>query len=151
MSKSPNPNPVQTISDFLHQSSPTPLQITFATLEITNHQNGQFLNRVQREQSRIVLQKMPCGRMAKINVLDNMVFRFSFQFRLPLAAKCHNLEMRSLPRPLDRGRLSVDNEKLVLSFRIDAPDPSLCVEVTQVYKDICKLEEFSAPLCGQTQ
>ena len=140
-----------TFTDFLHQSSHTPLCITFATLEITNHQNGQFLNQVERRKSRIVLQKMPCGRMAKINVLDNMVFRFSFQFRLPLAAKCHNLEMRSLPRPLDRGRLSVDNEKLVLSFRIDAPDPLLRVEITHVYQSILSLEQFCTPLCGQTQ
>ena len=140
-----------TFTDFLHQSSHTPLCITFATLEITNHQNGQFLNQVERRQSRIVLQKMPCGRMAKINVLDNMVFRFSFQFHIPNAGKFQNGEMLALPRPLDRGRLSVDNEKLVLSFRIDAPDPSLRVEVTHVYQDICKLEVFSAPLCGQTQ
>ncbi|MEQ5790365.1 hypothetical protein J4E06_04825 [Muricauda sp. NFXS6] len=140
-----------TFTDFLHQSSHTPLCITFATLEITNHQNGQFLNQVERRQSRIVLQKIPQTGLAQMTVLDNLVFRFSFKFRLPLAAKCHNLEMRSLPRPLDRGRLCVDNEKLVLSFRINAPDPSLRVEVTQVYKDICKLEEFSAPLCGQTQ
>lgn len=140
-----------TFTDFLHQSSPTPLQITFATLEITNHQNGQFLNRVQREQSRIVLQKMSQTGLAQMTVLDNLVFRFSFQFHIPNAGKFQNGEMLALPRPLDRGRLSVDNEKLVLSFRINAPDPSLRVEVTQVYKDICKLEVFSAPLCGQTQ
>lgn len=146
----PNPNPLQTITNHLHQSSPAPLQITFATLKIRNHQNRQFLNQVERRQSRIILQKMPFGHMAKINVPDNMVFRFSFQFRITYAAtEFHNLEMRSLPRPLDRGRLRVDNEKLVLSFRIDAPDPSLRVEVVQVYQDICKLEEFSAGMCGQ--
>jgi len=146
----PSPSISSTFINHLHQSSPAPLQITFTTLKIHNYQNGQFLNQVERQHSRIVLQKMSCGHMAKINVLDNMVFRFSFQFRLPLAAQCHNLEMFSLPRPLDRGRLCVDTEKLELSFRIDAPDPSLRVEVVQLYEDICKLEELCAPLCRQT-
>jgi len=141
-----------TFTDFLHQSSHTPLCITFAALEIINHQNGQFLNQVERRQSRIVLQKMPCGRMAKINVLDNMVFRFSFQFRIPdAAAEFHNLKMLSLPRPLDHGKLYVDKEKLRLSFRIDAPDPLLRVEITHVYQSILSLEQFCTPLCGQTQ
>lgn len=146
MLKNPHPNPVQTIRDYLHQSSPTPLQITFATLKIRNHQNGQLLNQVQRPQSRVILQKTPCSDIAEITVVDNMVFRFSFQFRLPRAAESHDIEMRSLPRPLDCGRLCMDKEKMVLSFRIDAPDPSLRVEVVQIYRDICKLEAFSAPL-----
>ena len=140
-----------TFTDFLHQSSHTPLCITFATLEITNHQNGQFLNQVERRQSRIVLQKMPCGRMAKINVLDNLVFCFSFQFLMPNAGKFHDGKMLCLPRPLDYGRLYVDKEKMVLSFRIDAPDPLLRVEITHVYQSILSLEQFCTPLCGQTQ
>jgi len=43
---------------------------------------------------------------------------------------------------LDRGRLCLDEEKLVLSFRIDAPDPSLRVEVTHTYQGICNLERL---------
>ncbi|AEM69948.1 hypothetical protein Murru_0901 [Allomuricauda ruestringensis DSM 13258] len=152
MLKNPTPSPIQTIKNFLHQNSHTQLHITFAALEITNHQNGQFLNRVQRQQSRIILQKLPQTGVAKINVLDNMVFRFSFQFRIPdAAAEFHNLKMLSLPRPLDHGKLYVDKEKLRLSFRIDAPDPLLRVEITHVYQSILSLEQFCTPLCGQTQ
>nr|WP_288931475.1 hypothetical protein [uncultured Allomuricauda sp.] len=146
----PNPSIASTFTNHLHQTSIASLQITFATLKIRNQQNGQFLNQMQRQQSRIILQKMPCHNVAEITVVDNMVFRFSFQFRIPnTAAEFHNLEMLSLPRPLDRGRLCVDKEKLWLSFRIDAPDPSLCVEVTHVYQGICKLEQFCTPLCGK--
>ncbi|MDF0715243.1 hypothetical protein PY092_03690 [Muricauda sp. 334s03] len=131
-----------TFTNFLHQSSPAPLQVTFATLEIRNHQNGQFLNHLQRRQSRIILQKTACKDVAELTVLDNLVFRFSFQFRLPGVEQCHNMEMLSLLRPLDHGRLYVDEEKLQLSFRIDAPDPSLRVEVTHQYQDICHLERL---------
>lgn len=139
-----------TFTDYLHQTSPAPLQITFATLTIRNHQNGQFLNRVQRPQSCIILQKLPQTGLAEITVLDNLVFSFSFQFHIPGTKEFHNIEMLSLPRPLDRGRLFVDKEKLVLSFRIDAPDPSLRVEVTHTYQGVCDLKELCAPVSGQS-
>jgi len=131
---------LSTFTNFLHQSSPAPLQITFASLEIRHYQNGQFLNYLQRPQSSINLQKLPCNALAELRVVDNLVFSFSFQFRLPGVRQCHDMEMLSLPRPLDRGRLYLDEEKLQLSFRIDAPDPSLCVEVTHMYQGICHLE-----------
>ncbi|MBA4744876.1 MAG: hypothetical protein H2058_06435 [Muricauda sp.] len=139
-----------TFTNFLHQNSHAPLHITFAALEIINHQNGQSLNRVQRPQSRIFLQKMPQTGLAKMTVPDNLVFCFSFQFHIPNAGEFHHGEMLCLPRPLDCGRLFVDDEKLLLSFRIDAPDPTLRVEVTHVYQGILRLEHFCTPLCGQT-
>lgn len=143
----PNPSPIKTITNFLHQSPHTPLQITFATLEICNHQNGQLLHKVQRQQSRIILQKMPHKSLAEITVLDNLVFSFSFQFQMPSALTFHEVEMRSLPRPLDQGRLYMDEEKLQISFRIDAPDPSLRVHVTQVYQGILHQEHRKPTLC----
>ncbi len=145
------PHPISSIfNDFLHQNSHAPLHITFAALEIINYQNGQFLNRVQRPHSRIILKKMPCSDLAELTVLDNLVFSFSFQFRMPQTKEFHNIEMLSLPRPLDHGKLFIDEEKLILSFRIDAPDPSLRVAVTHVYQGILSLERFCTPLCGQT-
>lgn len=142
-------SPIQTITDFLHQSSPSPLQITFASLEICSHQNEQLLRTVQRQRSRILLQKTQQKGLVEITVLDNLVFSFSFRFQLPSAPTCHEVDMRSLPRPLDQGRLYLDDEKLQLSFRIDAPDPSLRVQVTQVYRGILHLEHLQPTLCGQ--
>lgn len=139
-----------TFTNFLHQSSPEPLQITFASLEIRHYQNGQFLNQLQRPQSRIILQKMPCNDLAELRVVDNLVFSFSFQFRMPRAGEFHDIKMLSLPRPLDCGRLYLDEEKLRLSFRIDAPDPSLCVEVTHLYQGICHMERL-CPVAANPQ
>ncbi|WP_421824152.1 hypothetical protein [Flagellimonas oceanensis] len=51
------------------------------------------------------------------------MFSFSFQFRLSRVGECHDMEMLSLPRPLDRGGLYLDEEKLQQSFRIDALGP----------------------------
>lgn len=143
-----NPSLIQTIKNFFHQSSQTQLQITFASLTIHNHQNGQLLHCVQRQQSRIILQKLPQKGLAEITVLDNLVFSFSFQFQIPKAQKFHDVAMLSLPRPLDQGRLYMDEEKLQLSFRIDAPDPTLRVQVTHLYQGILKLEHHCTPLCA---
>ena len=131
---------LSTFTDFLHQSSPASLQITFANLTICHHQNGQFLNQVQRQYGHITLHKTLHQGVAELTVLDNLVFSFSFKFQMPNTEKIHDVEMLSLPRPLSHGKLYVDEEKLVLSFRIEAPDPSLCVAVTHVYKGICTLE-----------
>lgn len=139
------PSISSTITNYLHQSSPTPLQITFASLEICSHQNGQLLRKVQRQQSHIILQQTRQKGLAEITVLDNLVFSFSFRFRLPSAPTPHEVAMRSLPRPLDQGRLCMDDEKLRLSFRIDAPDPTLRVEVTHVYQGILGLDRHCAP------
>ena len=137
-------NPISSIfNNFLLQTSPAPLQITFATLEIHNSQNGQFLNHVRRPHSRLILKKMPCSDVAELTVLDNLVFSFSFQFRMLQTKASHTIEMLSLPRPLDHGKLLIDEEKLILSFRIDAPDPSLRVEVMHTYQGICDLKELS--------
>lgn len=141
-------SPIQTITNFLHQSSLAPLQITFATLEICSQQNGALLHSVQRQQSRILLQQTPQKGLAEITALDNLVFSFSFQFQLPKAPNFHEVDMRCLPRPLDQGKLYLDDEKLQLSFRIDAPDPSLRVQVTQVYRGILHLEHRQPTLCG---
>ncbi len=138
-----------TFTNFLHQTSPAPLQITFATLEIHHYQKGQFLNHVRRPQSRIILKKIPCSDLAELTVLDNLVFSFSFQFRMPQTKEFHTIEMLSLPRPLDHGKLLVDEDKLMLSFRIDAPDPSLRVEFMHTYQGICDLKELSPLLSGE--
>ncbi|WP_431162605.1 hypothetical protein [Flagellimonas beolgyonensis] len=139
----PTPSIVSTITDFLHHHSQDPLQITFAHLEICNQQHGQWCKKVHRPQSRILLRKLPQNRLAEITVVDNLVFRFSFQCRIPDTESYSNLELLCLPRPLDQGRLFLDDEKLQLSFRIDAPDPALRVQVTQVYHRICHVERLS--------
>ena len=139
------PSISSTITNFLHQSPHSPLQITFATLEICSHQNEQLLHTVQRQQSRIIIQKMSQKGLAEITVLDNLVFSFSFQFQIPNTPTRHEVEMLSLPRPLDQGRWCMDEEKLQLSFRIDAPDPILRVEVTHVYQGILGIDRHCAP------
>jgi len=141
MRKEPNSSPLQTVKDFLHHPSQDQLEITFAHLEICNQQHGQWCKKVQRPQSRILLRKLPQNGLAEITVMDNLVFRFSFQFRIPDTEACSNLEILHLPRPLDQGRMYMDDEKLQLSFRIDAPDPSLRVQVTQVYQGILGLQK----------
>lgn len=151
MPKETYPSPLKTVKDFLHHPSQDPLQITFAYLDIHNQQQGQWCKKVQRPQSRILLRKLPQNGLAEITVVDNLVFRFSFQFRIPDTEACSNLEMLSLPRPLDQGRMYMDDEKLQLSFRIDAPDPSLRVQVTQVYQGILDLQRTFTPLYHSTR
>lgn len=148
MLKKPNPSPLQTINDFLHQNSPVPLHLSFASLEIGNHQNGQLLQQVHRPQGHVILQKTPQEGVAQITVLDYMVFPFSFQFAMPHAQGPHEGQMLQLPRPLHQGSWYVDHDKLQLSFFIDPPDPFLRLQVTHVYQGILVRNQCCAPCCG---
>jgi hypothetical protein len=78
------------------------------------------------------------------------VFRFSLQCHISQTTDFRYMETLSLPRPLDQGSLHVDEEKLLLSFRIDAPDPLLRIQVTHTYQGIYRLEKFCTPFCGQS-
>ena len=146
MLKEPNPSPLQIIQDFLHQNSQDQLQITFAHLEIRNKQHGQLLHKVQRHQSRIILHKLPQNGLAEITVVDSLVFSFSFQFQIPKSLGVYEGNMLCLPRPLDQGKLYVDAKKLQLSFRIDAPDPALRIDVTLTYQGILDLAGMPIPV-----
>ncbi|WP_306012379.1 MULTISPECIES: hypothetical protein [unclassified Allomuricauda] len=143
----PNPNPSQTITDFLHHSTHTQLQITFASLNICNSQHGKLLQRLPSRQGRIGFQKLS-PQLLQLDIMDSLVFRFSVQCHIPQTTNLNDMGPLSLPRPLDQGSLYVDEEKLVLSFRIDAPDPQLRIQVTHTYQGIHRLEKFCTPLCG---
>ncbi|MFN3137618.1 MAG: hypothetical protein ACE37L_08015 [Allomuricauda sp.] len=143
----PNPNPLQAITDFLHHSTHTQLQITFARLDICNSQNGKLLQRLPSRQGRIGFQKLS-PQLLQLDIMDSLVFRFSLQCHIYQTTNLNDMGPLSLPRPLDQGSLRVDEEKLVLSFRIDAPDPQLRIQVTHTYQGIYHLEKFCTPFCG---
>ncbi len=145
----PNPNPLQAITDFLHHSTHTQLQITFTSLNICNSQQDKLLHRLPSRQGRIGFQKLS-PQLFQLDIMDSLVFRFSIQCPIPQPVNLNTMGPLSLPRPLDQGSLHVNEEKLVLSFRIDAPDPLLRIQVTHTYQGIYRLEEYCTPLCGQS-
>ena len=147
MRKQPNPNPLQTLTHFLHQSTHNQLQITFASLNICNSQHGKLLHRLPSRQGRIGFQKLS-PQLLQLDIMDSLVFRFSVQCHIPQTTNLNDMGPLSLPRPWDQGSMQVDEEKLVLSFRIDAPDPLLRIKVTHTYQGIYHLEKFCTPLCG---
>ncbi|NYJ25973.1 hypothetical protein [Allomuricauda sp. ARW1Y1] len=143
----PNANLIQTLTHFLHHSTHTQLQITFASLNICNSQHGKLLQRLPSRQGRIGFQKLS-PQLLQLDIMDSLVFRFSIQCPIHQPVNLSDMGPLSLPRPLDQGSLYVDEEKLVLSFRIDAPDPLLRIQVTHNYQGIYRLEEYCTPLCG---
>ena len=140
-----NTHLLRTISHFLDQSPYTSLELTFAHHTICNHQNGRFLNRVHKQQSRLLINKPPQSHLAQMVVVDNLLFNFSFSFNRPTNQNQYHGPMLQLPRPLDQGHLEISAAQLVLSFRIDAPDPALTVHITQTYNGRYTLQKFYAP------
>ena len=135
-----------TIQDFLHKSPYASLELTFGTHLVLNSQNHRPFYPVQKQNSRIVINKKPKKGLAQMVVVDNLVFNFSFGFIPPKEQEFYLGAMLHLPSPLDKGHLHMDAEQLTLSFRIYARDPEWRIYVSQTYADISNLEKFSTPL-----
>ncbi|MDC6365557.1 MULTISPECIES: hypothetical protein [Flavobacteriaceae] len=140
-----NTHLLRTLNHFLYQSPYTALEITFGQHQIQNQQNGQLLHTVHKQQSRLVINKLPNPGLAQMVVVDNLLFNFSFLFLKPSKPLHYKSAMLQLPRPLDRGQLQIAPNALCLSFRIDAPDPALSVHVAHWYQGTCTFERFREP------
>jgi len=69
----------------------------------------------------------------RIQVLDNLVFRFSFEFSAEALHSGVKGCAQKLPRPLEKGWIQFHKDAVNLGFWIDGPDPNLRVYVEQVY------------------
>ncbi|SHG48602.1 hypothetical protein [Flagellimonas flava] len=124
---------LRTLNTFLAQSLYPGLELCFATHHTVSHANGQPLNQVFKGQSRIRLTAAPDHGLPTLQVQDNLVFDFAFQFQPPTTQEYHQGSMLHLPRPLAQGLFQIDADQLLLSFRIDAPNPAHRVQVVQTY------------------
>ncbi|WP_420322114.1 hypothetical protein [Flagellimonas sp.] len=129
------------MNNFLEKETTNTLEITFANLEIETYQNDKFLRQLHKSNCRIIIRKLKTSSLAKMDVVDNIAFRFSFRFATPTSNENYKSEMQQLPRPLAQGILEMDSEKLVLEFAIDAPDKELQVKVRHAYSQILSLEK----------
>ncbi|SNY99692.1 hypothetical protein [Flagellimonas pacifica] len=129
------------INYFLEKGFTNTLKITFRQLEIDTYHSGEFLKRIQKPNDRIIIRKLKTGSLAKMDVVDNIAFRFSFRFATPTSHLFYESEMQQLPRPLAQGSLEMNTEKLVLEFIIDALDKELLVKVRHSYTQILGLNE----------
>ena len=124
------------INAFLECRKSKTLEITFAQLKIDSYHNGKFLMPVHKSNSRITLYRLQNNNFAKMKVLDNLVFPFSFWFEKPATDLAYKNKMLQLPRPLAQGSLEIYAEKLVLHFTIEAPSKNLQVRVRHRYVNI---------------
>ena len=56
-----------------------------------------------------------------MEVLEHLVFQFSFWFAAPTDLNHYQSGALVLPKPLSKGILTIDAEKLQLEFTIDTP------------------------------
>ena len=89
----PKTNLLKTLNRFQKEKQSTSLQITFDSLEITNYRNGIFYNQQEKHQPLVHVQKTQNGPVVKIELVDNPIFRFSFQITIPKIAilSCNSL------------------------------------------------------------
>ena len=137
-----NTNVLGEIKCFLGKSSPKPLEIVFAALEIQTFVKGRLLNTTTKKLGRIRVCMAEQNGIPYMEVLDHLVFRFSFYFPWPEVLHFFESTALDLPRPLVNGLLKIDSEKLQLGFTIDAPDENLIVQVKHSYTNALHLKKI---------
>ena len=128
-----NINILGEIKWFLDNPSPKSLEIVFDTLEIQTFTKGMFLHSKIKKAGKIRVHMAEQNGMPQMEVLDHLVFQFSFQFPHPKDLPFFETTALVLPRPLTNGFLRMDSEKIQLEFTIDAPNENSQVHVKHFY------------------
>ncbi|MEM9650023.1 MAG: hypothetical protein AAF969_16210 [Bacteroidota bacterium] len=127
------------IRHFFATENPRSLELVFPELHIVLFHNGIPFHTVTKTGARLRIQKLRHSNMAKMWVLDHLVFRFSFCFTIPCSTLPHLCSMEQLPGPLANGLLRLDQDGLVLEFLIAAPSKELQVQVQHRYSGEIRL------------
>ena len=122
------------INHFIENNVQTSLMITFETLEITIYKNELPLHRLTNQNARIFIKKSLSPHLLQMEVMDNLVFNFSFLFTIPNSTENHASKMIQLPKPLNKGNLWVDENNLELEFKLDTPNEDLNLLANHFYK-----------------
>ena len=138
------------IRQFVHQNGSTALELTFSSLEIHSFLNGKLLHVLTKPQGKVRIHPKKQQGLARMDVLDNLVFQFSFNFAVPHAAPVYQSSMLHLPRPLMDGTLKLDSEQLLLEFVIDTPNKDHNIQIQHRYTRIMEIKQLqvSDTTCG---
>ena len=121
------------LQSFLLDPTRERVAVVFPTLQIQTFRHGEQLNNLYLAQKRLRFLKTKTANVLRIQVLDNLVFRFSFVFDSSAFHIQNKVRAQKLPRPLDKGWIRIQHNKVQLGFWIDGPDPDLQVYVEQRY------------------
>lgn len=118
---------------FLKDAEQKRLVIHFPTLQIKTFQHGACLQNVLLKDRRLRFVKTKDPKLLRVQVLDNLVFRFSFVFSIAAFLEGNKICARKLPCPLEKCWIQLHKDAVSLGFWIDGPDPNLRVYVEQMY------------------
>ena len=130
------------IRQFVHQDRSTALELTFSSLEIHSFLNGRLLHVLTKPQGKVRIHPQKQQRLPQMDVLDNLVFQFSFGFAVPNSAPVYQSSMLYLPRPLMDGALKLDSEQLLLEFVIDTPNKDHRIQIQHRYTRMMEVRQL---------
>ncbi len=121
------------LNSFLRDPEKKRMVIHFPHLQIKTFQHNERLQTISLCDRRLRFVKTQPPTMLRVQVMDNLVFRFSFVFSVEALQINKKVCAQKLPRPLEKGWIRIQHNKVQLGFWIDGPDPNLRVYVNQQY------------------
>lgn len=129
----PNTHVLGNIKAFLELQKAKPLELVFGILEIETYVKGELLHKTVKKEGRLHIFGTEKLGFARMEVLDHLVFHFSFLFPYPDTKNFYESTALELPRPLAEGFLKMDANTIQLEFTIDAPNENEKVRVRHFY------------------
>lgn len=124
------------IKAFLEQQKAKPLELVFGTLVIKTYVKGGLLHKMVKKEGRLHIFRAEKPGFARMEVLDNLVFRFSLLFPYPDTKNFYENDALELPRPLAEGYLKMAGNTIQLEFTIDARNENERVQVRHFYTNL---------------
>ena len=121
------------LQTFLQDPTRERVVVVFPTLQIQTFRHGEHLHNLYLAQKRLRFLKTKTANVVRIQVLDNLVFRFSFVFSTRTLQSQNKVCAKKLPRPMDKGWIWIQINSVQLVFWNDGPDPNLRVYEEQRY------------------
>ena len=119
------------IRSFLGEPEQKRMVIHFPNLQIKTFRHKDCLQTLSLFDRRLRFIKTKDPKLLRIQVLDNLVFRFSCEVSKEALQSAEKVCARQLHRPLEKGWIQLHKAAVALGFWIDGPKPKLTVYAEQ--------------------
>ena len=115
------------IHKIFENQKPATWELSFDSLEIFAQYEGREYNCGHRPSGNLLLHTQPDSAVAQMEVMDHIMFSFTFSWTQPKVIDYYLLPMKNLEKPLSCGILSITPDQLTLTFVLEEKDKALCL------------------------
>ncbi|WP_422858992.1 hypothetical protein ACOKFD_16910 [Flagellimonas sp. S174] len=115
------------IHKIFEYQKPATWELSFDALEISAHYEGREYHCGHRPSGNLLLHTQPNSKIAQMEVMDHIMFSFTFSWEQPKGTGCYFIPMKNLEKLFSCGILNITPDQLSLTFVIEEKEKALCM------------------------